>query len=85
MTGVSGRILTWICTAAGITLIVIVVTGGFRLEVGRVRISAHSVATPTALLVIGGLSLWRAGARRASDILARISPTWRAMRPPSPR
>jgi hypothetical protein len=38
------RVLAWIATAAGLVLIVIA-TGGFRFEVGPLRVSAHSVTT----------------------------------------
>ena len=67
------RILAWISIAAGLTLIVIAVTGGFRVEVGPVRISAHRMATPLAVLVLAGFALWRLGPTRARDVLASVS------------
>jgi len=67
------RTLAWISVAAGITLIVILVTGGFRLDLGPVRVSAHRTTPPIAVLVIGALVLWRLGPSRAREALETIS------------
>jgi len=40
------RVLAWIATAAGLVLIVVLVTRGFRFEAGGLRVSAHDVTTP---------------------------------------
>jgi hypothetical protein len=70
------RVVAWIGTAAGLVLIVVLVTGGFRFELGPVRVSAHN-AIPSIVLMIaaGSLLFWGGGARDAlssiGDDLAR--------------
>jgi hypothetical protein len=62
------RALAWIATAAGLTLVVVLVTGGFRFEVGPVRVSAHGVVPPLLLMALAGAVLfWRRAARDAFD------------------
>jgi hypothetical protein len=67
------RCLAWICIAAGITLIVILVTGGFRVDAGPIRLSAHRSVPPLAVMVLGALALWRLGPLRAGDALASVA------------
>ena len=66
------RVLAWIATAAGLVLIVVLVTGGFRFEIGPLRVSAHGATTPLLLMTAAGAALaWR-GAARGTDALSRI-------------
>jgi hypothetical protein len=66
-----GRVLAWIATAAGLLLIVVIVTGGFRFDIGPLRVSAHGVAQPFLLMVLAGVALaWRGA---AGDALAGLS------------
>ena len=59
-------------TAAGLVLILVLVTGGFRFEAGPLRVSAHGVTTPLLLMAAAGVALaWR-GSARALDALRRI-------------
>ena len=51
----AGRVLAWIATAAGLMLIVVLVTGGFRFEVGPVRVSAHGVVPPLLVMALTGV------------------------------
>ena len=68
-----GRILAWIATVAGLTLIVVLVTGGFRFQVGPLRVSAHGVVPSLLLMALtGGALLWW-GHGRARDALAGIT------------
>jgi len=67
------RVLAWIATAAGLTLIVVLVTGGFRFEVGPVRVSAHGITQPLLLMVLSGAALKWLGAARARDALAAVT------------
>src|SRR5689334_17012816 len=64
MSRMLSRLLSWIITAAGIILIVILVTGGFRVDAGPVRLSAHRSTLPFAVFIIGALALWRLGPER---------------------
>ena len=59
------RVLAWVATAAGLLLIVVFVTGGFRFEVGPLRVSAHGVAPPLLMMAIAGAALrcWARAAR----------------------
>jgi hypothetical protein len=66
------RVLAWIATAAGLVLIVVLVTGGFRFDVGPLRVSAHGLATPMFLLAAAGAALAWCGSARAMDALATI-------------
>src|SRR5690242_10231574 len=66
------RVLAWIATAAGLVLIVVLATGGFRFEAGPLRVSAHSVTTPLLLIAAAGIALARLGAARALDALSSI-------------
>jgi len=69
----AGRVLAWIATAAGLMLIVVLVTGGFRFEVGPVRVSAHGVVPPLLVMALtGGALLWW-GHGRARDAFAGIT------------
>ena len=68
-----GRLLAWITTAAGITLIVVLVTGGFRVDLGPLRLSAHRAALPLAVMALGALALWRLGPSGARVALASLS------------
>jgi hypothetical protein len=66
------RVLAWMATSAGLVLIVVLVTGGFRFEAGPLRVSAHGVTTPLLLLTAAGAArAWR-GAAPARDALSRI-------------
>ena len=65
------RVVAWIGTAAGLVLIVVLVTGGFRFELGPVRVSAHDVVPSIVLIVVAGsLLFWRDGARDALSAIA---------------
>jgi hypothetical protein len=67
------RVLAWIATAAGLTLIVVLVTGGFRFEIGPLRLSAHGIVQPLVLMTLAAVALaWR-GAARARDALTGIT------------
>ncbi len=71
----ASRVLAWIATAAGLTLIVVLVTGGFRFEVGPLRVSAHGVVPPLLLMALAASALFWRGPARASDALAGITTT----------
>jgi len=65
------RVLAWIATAAGLVLIVVLVTGGFRFEAGPLRVSAHGVTTPLLLMAAASVApAWR-GSAHALDALSR--------------
>jgi len=66
------RVLAWVATAAGLLLIVVFVTGGFRFEVGPLRVSAHGVAPPLLMMAIAGAALRWLGAGRAREALAGL-------------
>jgi hypothetical protein len=66
-----GRVLAWIATTAGLVLVVVLVTGGFRFDVGPLRVSAHGVVPPIVLLALAGAALFRRGG--AKDALAAIT------------
>jgi hypothetical protein len=68
-----GRVLAWVATAAGLVLIVVLVTGGFRFDVGPVRMSAHGIAQPLLVMAVSGIALAWLGAARARDAFAGIS------------
>lgn len=68
----TSRVLAWIAMAAGLVLIVVLVTGGFRFEAGPLRLSAHGAVTPLLLMAAAAVALaWR-GSARAVDALSRI-------------
>src|ERR1044071_8019080 len=67
------RALAWIATAAGLVFIVVLVTGGFRFEVGPVRFSAHGLVPPLVLMLLAGAALAWHGAVCARDALASIT------------
>src|SRR5215207_309397 len=70
-----GRVLAWIATAAGLTLIVVLVTGGFRFEVGPLRVSAHGIVPPLLVMAVAGAAVfWRGtGAARHAFATAIVS------------
>ena len=69
----AGRLLAWMATAAGLTLIVVLVTGGFRFDVGPLRVSAHGVTPPLLLMAVTAAALTWRGSARARDALAGIT------------
>ena len=61
-----GRVLAWIATTAGLVLAIVLVTGGFRFNVGPIRISAHGSTAPLVLMALAAALLsWLGGARAA--------------------
>ena len=65
------RALAWVAAAAGLVLIVVLVTGGFRFELGPLRVSAHNVVPPILLVVLSGALLaWRGAAQEALAAIA---------------
>jgi len=67
------RALAWIATLAGLVLIVVLVTGGFRIELGPVRLSAHGLVQPLVLMAVAAAALAWHGAARARDALTGIA------------
>lgn len=69
------RGLAWIATVAGLVLIVVLVTGGFRFELGPLRPSAHGLMGPIVVMAVGGGALRWLGAVRGREALASITST----------
>src|SRR5690348_9430893 len=67
------RVLAWIATMAGLVLIVVLVTGGFRLAVGPVHISAHDALKPLVWMALSSAALAWLGAARAERAFADVS------------
>jgi len=67
------RALAWISIGAGLTLVIILITGGFRLEIGPLRVSAHRPWQPLVVMVLAGIALARLGRPEARDALAGIA------------
>jgi hypothetical protein len=67
------RLLAWTATIAGLVLIVVLVTGGFRFEIGPLRLSAHGVAGPLLVMAVSAGALRWLGAVRGRDALASLT------------
>jgi len=67
------RALAWMATAAGLVFVVVVVTGGFRFELGPVRLSAHGLVPPLILMTLAGAALAWQGTARTREAFAAIT------------